>query len=85
MASCGVGGEPFEEVEVELPEGSLLALYTDGLVESRHHPLDEGLQAFVGALTDPSQPLEDVCDHVLSTLDTHHGEDDIALIAVRPA
>ncbi|MFF2199445.1 SpoIIE family protein phosphatase [Streptomyces sp. NPDC058145] len=79
----GVGGEPFEEVEVELPEGALLALYTDGLVESRHHPLDEGLQAFVGALTDPSRPLEDVCDHVLNTLDTHHGEDDIALLMAR--
>jgi PAS domain S-box-containing protein len=79
----GVGGEPFEEVEVELPEGALLALYTDGLVESRDHPLDEGLQAFVGALTDPARPLEDVCDHVLSTLDTHHGEDDIALLMAR--
>ncbi|MFF5311573.1 SpoIIE family protein phosphatase [Streptomyces massasporeus] len=79
----GVGGEPFEEVEVELPEGALLALYTDGLVESRDHPLDEGLQAFVSALSDPSQPLEDVCDHVLNTLDTHHGEDDIALLMAR--
>ncbi|MFG3004785.1 SpoIIE family protein phosphatase [Streptomyces calvus] len=97
----GVGGEPFEEVEVELPEGALLALYTDGLVESRDHPLDEGLQAFVGALTDRSHPspgrrspatataadtrpnLEDVCDHVLNTLDTHHGEDDIALLMAR--
>lgn len=79
----GVGGEPFEEVEVELPEGALLALYTDGLVESRDHPLDEGLQAFVSALADPTQPLEDVCDHVLNTLDTHHGEDDIALLMAR--
>ncbi|MEU5080446.1 MULTISPECIES: SpoIIE family protein phosphatase [Streptomyces] len=79
----GVGGEPFEEVELELPEGALLALYTDGLVESRDHPLDEGLQAFIGALTDPCRPLEDVCDHVLSTLDTHHGEDDIALLMAR--
>ncbi|MER6623559.1 MULTISPECIES: SpoIIE family protein phosphatase [unclassified Streptomyces] len=79
----GVGGEPFEEVEVELPEGALLALYTDGLVESRDHPLDEGLQAFVNTLTDPSAPLEDVCDHVLNTLDTHHGEDDIALLMAR--
>ncbi|MFC7637969.1 SpoIIE family protein phosphatase [Streptomyces thermogriseus] len=79
----GVGGEPFEEVEVELPEGSLLALYTDGLVESRDHPLDEGLQAFVGALTDPVRPLEDVCDHVLNTLGSHHREDDIALLMAR--
>ncbi|MFF8288043.1 SpoIIE family protein phosphatase [Streptomyces sp. NPDC016309] len=79
----GVGGEPFEEVEVELPEGALLALYTDGLVESRHHPLDEGMQAFRSALTDPARPLEDVCDHVLNTLDTRHGEDDIALLMAR--
>ncbi|WP_338672726.1 SpoIIE family protein phosphatase [Streptomyces sp. SCSIO 30461] len=107
----GVGGEPFEEVQVELPEGALLALYTDGLVESRHHPLDEGLGAFRAALTDPSRPLagrtlppqatghrapapvpapgagssslEDICDHVLNTLDTRHGEDDIALLMAR--
>ncbi|MFG3105046.1 SpoIIE family protein phosphatase [Streptomyces sp. NPDC048182] len=79
----GVGGEPFEEVEVELPEGALLALYTDGLVESRDQSVDEGLRALVGALTDPSRPLEDVCDQVLTTLDTHHGEDDIALLMAR--
>ncbi|MEU8485054.1 SpoIIE family protein phosphatase [Streptomyces sp. NPDC048641] len=79
----GVGGEPFEEVEVELPEGALLALYTDGLVESRDHPLDEGLSAFRSALDDPSPALEEVCDHVLTTLDTHHGEDDIALLMAR--
>ncbi|MBW5424415.1 SpoIIE family protein phosphatase [Streptomyces sp. BG9H] len=79
----GVGGEPFEDVEVELPEGALLALYTDGLVESRDHPLDEGLNAFVRALNDAPPALEDVCDHVLNTLDTHHGEDDIALLTAR--
>ncbi|WP_086830878.1 SpoIIE family protein phosphatase [Streptomyces sp. NRRL B-24572] len=79
----GVGGEPFEEVEVDLPEGALLALYTDGLVESRDHPLDEGLQAFRRALTDPARPLEDVCDRVLNSLNTGHGEDDIALLMAR--
>lgn len=79
----GVGGEPFEEVEVELKEGALLALYTDGLVESRDHPLDEGLEAFRQALATLAEPLEDVCDHVLATLDTRHGEDDIALLMAR--
>ncbi|AEN12162.1 PAS domain S-box-containing protein [Streptomyces sp. DvalAA-21] len=79
----GVGGEPFEEVEVELKEGALLALYTDGLVESRDHPLDEGLESLRRSLTEPSRPIEDVCDHVLSTLDTRHGEDDIALLMAR--
>nr|WSW67023.1 PAS domain-containing SpoIIE family protein phosphatase/ATP-binding protein [Streptomyces sp. NBC_00995] len=79
----GVGGEPFEEVEVELKEGALLALYTDGLVESRDHPLDEGLEALREALVEPARPLEDVCDHVLGALDTRHGEDDIALLMAR--
>ncbi|MFG2527496.1 SpoIIE family protein phosphatase [Streptomyces sp. NPDC048516] len=79
----GVGGEPFEEIEVELPDGALLALYTDGLVESRHHPLEEGLQAFRTALSHADRPLEDACDQVLSAMDTSHGEDDIALLMAR--
>ncbi|MEU9121396.1 SpoIIE family protein phosphatase [Streptomyces sp. NPDC048506] len=79
----GVGGEPFEEIEVDLPDGALLALYTDGLVESRDHPLDEGLQAFRAALSSADRQLEDACDHVLSALDTSHGEDDIALLMAR--
>ncbi|AJE82610.1 MULTISPECIES: SpoIIE family protein phosphatase [Streptomyces] len=99
----GVGDEPFEDVEIELPEGAVLALYTDGLVESRDHPLDEGLEALRASLDVPVPPpggeekaaqppaasgtparsLEDLCDHVLESLDTHHGEDDIALLMAR--
>lgn len=79
----GVGGEPFEQIEVELPDDALLALYTDGLVESREHPLDEGLEAFRTALTEAPQALEDVADSVLDTLNVHHGEDDIALLVAR--
>ncbi|AXI81521.1 PAS domain S-box protein [Peterkaempfera bronchialis] len=79
----GVGGEIFEEVEVPLPDGALLGLYTDGLVESRKHQLEEGLEAFRRALSGPQRSLEDVCDHVLSELDPHHGEDDIALVMAR--
>lgn len=81
----GVGGEPFEETEIQLADGALLALFTDGLVESRSHALDEGLDAFRASLAGPARPLEDVCDHVLATLDTAHGEDDIALLMARVA
>ncbi len=79
----GVGGEPFEEVEITLPDGALLGLYTDGLVESRKHQLDEGLLAFRTALQNGSPGLETLCDQVLSELDPHHGEDDIALLMAR--
>ena len=79
----GVGGEPFEETEIELPDGAMLALYTDGLVESRDHPIDEGLHALRDALTGATESLENVADRVLNTLDVHHGEDDIALLVAR--
>lgn len=79
----GVGGEPFEQIEVELADGTLLALYTDGLVESRYQPLDDGLHTLRGALADSERPLEDVCDRVLAGTATHHGEDDIALLLAR--
>ena len=39
----GLGLMPFESVELELPEGSLLAFYSDGLVESRDGDLDVGM------------------------------------------
>jgi len=40
----GVGdGTQFAETIVELPPGSSLVFFTDGLVESRHRPLSEGL------------------------------------------
>ena len=38
----GLGGLPFESIEIELPAGSILALYTDGLIESRDRDLDLG-------------------------------------------
>ncbi|WP_371498884.1 SpoIIE family protein phosphatase [Kitasatospora sp. NBC_00374] len=79
----GVGGEPFEEVEVSLTEGTVLGLYTDGLVESRKHQLDEGLRAFREALDSGSRELEQLCDEVLEELNPHHGEDDIALLMAK--
>ncbi|MFC5647062.1 SpoIIE family protein phosphatase [Kitasatospora cinereorecta] len=79
----GVGGEPFEEVTVALPDGAVLGLYTDGLVESRKHQLDEGLKAFRTALGNGSAELEELCDQVLEELNPHHGEDDIALLMAK--
>ncbi|MGP3959165.1 SpoIIE family protein phosphatase [Nonomuraea sp. 3N208] len=39
----GAATPPFETVEMELPEGSLLVLYTDGLVESSALDIDQGM------------------------------------------
>ena len=46
----GLGAGTFGVVEVPLAPGAVLALYTDGLVESRVRPFDEGVQALCEAL-----------------------------------
>lgn len=79
----GLGGVPFESVEVALPPGSLLALYTDGLVESRQQDLNVGLEVLRRALTAPADSLEDVCEHVVRTVLPDGPADDAALLLVR--
>lgn len=79
----GLGGLPFETVEVELPEWSILALYTDGLLQAREHDIDEALDSMFTALVRPASTLDAVCDRVLTALLTHPPEDDVALLVAR--
>ncbi len=79
----GLGGLPFEAVEFSLPEDSLLALYTDGLVESRDQDIDEGIARLRKALGQPAASLDDLCDTVLDTLPPERRADDIALLVAR--
>jgi serine phosphatase RsbU (regulator of sigma subunit) len=79
----GLGGLPFEATDVELPEGSLLALYTDGLIESRERDIDAGLSLLCQALSQPSAPLDNLCDAVLAALLPGRPSDDIALLIAR--
>ncbi|MET7329524.1 SpoIIE family protein phosphatase [Nonomuraea sp. NPDC005650] len=46
----GAAAPPFDTVEMELPEGSLLVLYTDGLVESSTMDIDQGMAQLARAL-----------------------------------
>ncbi|MET7285354.1 SpoIIE family protein phosphatase [Streptomyces sp. NPDC005573] len=79
----GLGGLPFESVEVDLPEGSLLALYTDGLIEARDHDVDTGLRGLRTALADAVPSLETTCDIVLKALLDGRPADDVALLLAR--
>ncbi|MEV7036012.1 SpoIIE family protein phosphatase [Streptomyces sp. NPDC093272] len=79
----GLGGLPFESFETELPEGSLIALYTNGLLEPRDHDIDEALDKMFGALARPAPDLDALCDRVLKTMLTHRPDDDIALLVAR--
>ncbi|MEV5886045.1 SpoIIE family protein phosphatase [Streptomyces sp. NPDC052020] len=79
----GVGGVPFATTTVDLEPGDLLVFYTDGLVETRRHALDERLDALLSVLDGPDRPLEEVCDLLLRTLHEPENADDVALLVAR--
>ncbi|MBK3556948.1 SpoIIE family protein phosphatase [Streptomyces sp. MBT56] len=80
----GLGGLPFESMEFELPVGSLLALFTDGLVEARDHDIGHGLDTLGRVLGDRSASLEELCDRAVSELvPGGTSADDTALLLVR--
>ncbi|WP_189302072.1 SpoIIE family protein phosphatase [Streptomyces albospinus] len=79
----GLGGLPFEAVDLELPEGSSLALYTDGLVEGRNRDISGGLATLAAALAQPGRTPDETCDAVLTALLPDRQRDDIALLVAR--
>jgi hypothetical protein len=82
----GLGAGSFEATRISLPPGATLALYTDGLVESRSQPLDDGVaalrDALAAALAEPGAALDGVCETVTRAL-RQRGEDDITLVLAR--
>ncbi|MFD7966684.1 SpoIIE family protein phosphatase [Streptomyces zaomyceticus] len=82
----GLGGLPFETVQWELPEGSLLALYTDGLVQSRTRDLDASLTLLGDTLARASRSSaspDEVCERLLATMLPARPSDDVALLVAR--
>jgi serine phosphatase RsbU (regulator of sigma subunit)/anti-sigma regulatory factor (Ser/Thr protein kinase) len=79
----GVGGLPFEATERELPEGAVLALYTDGLIEGRDLDVDAGTAALCAALAAPADTMDLLCDRVLASLLPDTPGDDVALLIAR--
>ncbi|PBC78006.1 PAS domain S-box-containing protein [Streptomyces sp. TLI_235] len=82
-APLGVGGVPFESVEMDVAEGALLALCTDGLVESRDKDLDVGLGRLISVLEQPYASIEQACEAVLDTMEQGREPDDVALLLAR--
>ncbi|MFD7064521.1 SpoIIE family protein phosphatase [Streptomyces sp. NPDC059906] len=79
-APLGVGGVPFETVTIGLNPADRLVLYTDGLVETRDHAIDERLDALVDALDGQPQSLEDTCRNLLRSLRHPDDHDDVAVL-----
>jgi len=81
----GVGTGLIQSRVLEIEDGSLLVLYTDGLVEKRTRDIDEGLgrlrNIFGPGATE--QPLEDLCLATLAGVYADEHRDDIALLVAR--
>ncbi|MGW9370151.1 SpoIIE family protein phosphatase [Streptomyces xanthophaeus] len=80
----GVGGVPFRTTEAELAEGSVLALYTDGLIETRGRDIGAGLAALrteLGAAGPAT--LDGLADRMLAQLLPGPPADDTVLVLAR--
>jgi hypothetical protein len=82
----GLGAGSFEATRISLPPGATLALYTDGLVENRTRPLEDGMAALrhaLGtALARPGGSLDRACA-AITAAPRQPGEDDITLVLAR--
>ncbi|MDR6975258.1 serine phosphatase RsbU (regulator of sigma subunit)/anti-sigma regulatory factor (Ser/Thr protein kinase) [Streptomyces sp. 3330] len=77
--------EPFHVYTFGVPPGSLLALYTDGLVEDPALSIDEGIGRLADTLATvhPWDTLQQAARHVVSTLAPARQRDDVTLLLVR--
>lgn len=69
-----------------LPPGSLILLYTDGLIERAGETLDDGLARLQHAAAEcAGRPVESVCTEVLARMAPPTGyRDDVVVLALRP-
>ncbi|MDP9430061.1 MAG: SpoIIE family protein phosphatase [Actinomycetota bacterium] len=75
-----------QEHEVVLGYDATVLLYTDGLIEARDQPIEEGLQRLQETLTELAADdlsLDDLVDQLLARMLPPQPEDDVALVAVR--
>ncbi|WP_431968618.1 SpoIIE family protein phosphatase [Actinacidiphila sp. bgisy160] len=79
----GLGLVRFESVTLELAEGSVLALYTDGLIEARDQDIGAGMNRLRAALARPDLTLDDLCSSAVDTLRAKPPSDDVTLLLAR--
>jgi serine phosphatase RsbU (regulator of sigma subunit) len=79
----GAGQNHYPATDIELPPGSVLALYTDGLIEHPSQDITAGLARLARTLAAGSaRSLDDLCDSLLAGLGAGT-RDDIALLLAR--
>lgn len=73
---------PREVASLDVPYGTVMCFYTDGLIERRGEPIDCGLARLLAAVK--SEPADSACATVMGALvGAESARDDIALLMLR--
>ncbi|MGA2826761.1 MAG: SpoIIE family protein phosphatase [Streptosporangiaceae bacterium] len=76
----GLGTGLFGQIRIKLPPGAVLALYTDGLVDSRTLSFERGILALRAAISGEHGDLAGTCDTLIESL---HHDDDVTVMLAR--
>jgi len=81
----GVGTGLIQSRTLHVEDGTLLVLYTDGLVEKRSRDIDEGLSRLreIFGPGSSDEPLEELCRATLAGVYADEHRDDIAVLMAR--
>ena len=84
MPICATQHAKYDDCELPIAPGAVLVLYTDGLIERRHEPLDTGLERLAAAVAGGPDDVERLADDVIEALvpPTAPATDDVALLVV---
>ncbi len=80
--SLGVAPTRYGQASIRFRPGTVLALYTDGLVETRTRPFDQGILALRAALGRQYPDLDATCE-ALAAAPGEIREDDITVVLAR--
>lgn len=80
--SLGLGSAVYGQARIKFPPGAIIALYTDGLVETRTRSFDQGILALRSVLPCGPCQLDTTCDRLISSL-AKRFEDDVTVVLVR--
>src|SRR6185436_7483744 len=79
----GSGPLDVAEHQVRVPDGGLVALYTDGLVERRPGAVDAGTDSLAEALRGASGPIESLPGALVDAVLPEGPDDDVAVLVAR--
>ncbi|MGW1707682.1 SpoIIE family protein phosphatase [Streptomyces sp. NPDC002206] len=81
--ALGSGRPPYETSELEIPEGSTLALFTNSLITSHDSDPRQGLTRLRRILGNPLPALQDTCDAVIRAQHPLTDDNDVVLLLAR--